>query len=112
MESEQFDREALTGGAVDEAQTQETLKSIYQQGYTSEPHAAVAYHGLHQSLKSGETGIFLGTAHPAKFKGTVEDILKISLPLPQELADCVDKPDLAHLLPADFDELRQFLLAL
>ncbi|TQV85054.1 threonine synthase [Aliikangiella coralliicola] len=109
METDQFDSNLLTGGAVNEEQTAETLKALYQQGYTSEPHAAVAYKGLHDSLQQDETGIFLGTAHPAKFKSTVEEILAIELPLPKALADCSEKKDLSHQTSADFGELAKFL---
>ena len=44
-------------------------------GYTSEPHAAIAYRALRDQLQPGEYGLFLGTAHPAKFKESVEAIL-------------------------------------
>ncbi len=109
METKQFAGSALSGIGVTEEQTEETLQAIYEQGYVSEPHAAVAYHGLHKSLEDGETGIFLGTAHPAKFKSTVEDILDIDLSLPKELAKCVVKEDLSHEFKADFKQLEEFL---
>ena len=109
MESEQFDRKGLIGGAVDDQQTQDSLKQLYQNDYISEPHAAVAYQGLQQSLKPGETGIFLGTAHPAKFKSTVESILELELPLPEELATCSVKQDLSSELTADFNQLEKYL---
>jgi len=112
METKQFDADQLTGTGVNEDLTEETLKEIYEQGYISEPHAAVAYHGLHQSLVDTETGIFLGTAHPAKFKSTVEDILNLDLSLPKELAECVVKEDLSHEFSADFKQLERFLLNL
>ncbi len=109
IESGQFDRTQLSGLAVDETQTAETLKSLHKQSYISEPHAAVAYQGLQDSLSTDEVGIFLGTAHPAKFKATVEDILRIDLPLPEAIAACAEKPDLSHSIEADFAILRRFL---
>ena len=112
MESDQFDRNQLSGCAVNEEQTAETVKELYSQGYTSEPHAAVAYRGLNDSLRPGETGIFLGTAHPAKFKSTVESILNLELPLPKELAECSVKEDLSVTLEADFDALKSHILNL
>jgi len=112
MDTDQFDRNALTGNAVDEEQTRATLKSLYQQNYTSEPHAAVAYQGLNKSLTDNETGIFLGTAHPAKFKSTVEDILDIEFPLPKELAACAVKEDLSLNIDAEFSELQEFIYSL
>lgn len=112
MQSKQFSSTALTGCAVNEEQTKETVKFLYQQGYASEPHAAVAYRGLQQSLKAGETGIFLGTAHPAKFQSTVEEILDIELTLPKPLADCAKKKDLSKEIAVDFDALKSFLYQL
>ncbi len=110
IESGQFDRDLLSGLAVDEHTTARTLKQLYQLGYISEPHAAVAYQGLHDSLTPEEVGIFLGTAHPAKFKSTVEELLNIELPLPEAIADCAEKVDLSIYMEADFQRLKQFLM--
>jgi len=112
IDSGQFEYSALSGIGVDEEQTEATLIDLFEKGYTSEPHAAVAYRGLHQSLEPGETGMFLGTAHPAKFKSTVEDILNIDLPLPKELAHCAVKDDLSHESTAEFGLLEDFLYKL
>lgn len=111
IESGQFDRQLLTGLAVDEAQTTDTLSSLHDQGYVSEPHAAVAYEGIKNDLDGDEFGIFLGTAHPAKFKSSVEDILNIELPLPEAIADCADKPDLSINIEPDYQSLRRFILS-
>ncbi|MEZ5471258.1 MAG: threonine synthase [Marinicella sp.] len=110
IESRQFNREQLSGLAVDETQTAETMQNLHQQGYISEPHAAVAYQGLQNSLQADEIGIFLGTAHPAKFKSTVENVLNIKLPLPQAIADCAQLPDLSTHIKADFVTLKQIIL--
>ncbi len=110
IQSAQFDRDSLSGLAVDEQQTATTLKDLHQQGYISEPHAAVAYQGLQDSLDDGETGIFLGTAHPAKFKSSVEEILGIKLPLPEAIADCTHKPDLSIEMEVQFESIKKILL--
>ncbi len=112
IDSGQFKAAELSGAGVDEKQTEASLLSLYEQNYLSEPHAAVAYHALHQSLSFSETGIFLGTAHPAKFQSTVENILDIDLSLPKALARCVIKNDLAHESSADFALLEDFLYKL
>jgi threonine synthase len=109
IETGQLDANDLTGCAVDEEQTQHSMQSLHQLGYIGEPHSGVAYYALQQSLKGNETGLFLGTAHPAKFKSSVEDILNIELPLPKEIAESSVKPDLSHQLSADFDALQEFL---
>ncbi len=109
IESGQFDRTLLSGLSVDEQVTADALKQLHQLGYVSEPHAAVAYQGIVEGLLCDEVGVFLGTAHPAKFKATVENILGIELPLPEAIAACVDKPDLSSNIEADFSALKHFL---
>lgn len=98
--------------AVSDETTKETLHELAKLGYTSEPHGAIAYRALRDELKDGEYGLFLGTAHPAKFKEVVEDILETTLPLPQALAERAELPLLSHYLPADFAPLRSFLMDL
>ena len=69
---------------MSDAETEKTMQNLYKKtGYILEPHAAIAYQTLENNLKDGETGIFLGTAHPAKFKADVDRILGIDLPLPK-----------------------------
>jgi threonine synthase len=112
IDSGQFDMEQLTGFAVDEQQTQASMLALQEDGYVSEPHAAVAYHALQHSLKPGETGIFLGTAHPAKFKSSVDEILHLDIDLPKALQESSARVDLATDLPADFSALEKALRAL
>ncbi|HEX4499666.1 MAG TPA: threonine synthase [Scandinavium sp.] len=97
--------------AVDDDTTKATMRELQEIGYTSEPHAAVAYRALRDQLNPGEYGLFLGTAHPAKFKESVEAILETQLSLPKELADRADLPLLSAHLPADFAELRKLMMA-
>ncbi len=98
--------------AVSDETTEDTMRELADIGYISEPHAAIAYRALRDQLQEGEFGLFIGTAHPAKFKESVDAILGQSLPLPKELADRADLPLLSHDLSADFSELRKFLMAL
>ncbi|WP_305818427.1 threonine synthase [Photobacterium leiognathi] len=73
-------------GAVTDEQTAETLKQMDAEGYVCEPHGAIAYRILNEQLNEGETGLFLCTAHPAKFKEVVDEILETDIPLPGPLA--------------------------
>lgn len=98
--------------AVNDQTTEETMRELAKKGYISEPHAAIAYRALRDQLKDGEFGLFIGTAHPAKFKESVEAILGQALPLPKALADRAELPLLSHDLPSDFSEMRKFLMAL
>ena len=100
----------LAYGAVSDETTQATMRELAELGYLSEPHAAIAYRLLRDQLQEGEYGLFLGTAHPAKFRESVEEILGQTLTLPQALADRADLPLLSHRMPAEFAALRKFLL--
>jgi threonine synthase len=99
----------ITGVALSEEDTSEALKSLYSQGYLSEPHAAIAAQALNLTLSDEEKGIFLGTAHPAKFKDVVDKELAIELPLPVELAAVENKDILSATLAADFSQLKAHL---
>ncbi|SES96197.1 threonine synthase [Thalassotalea agarivorans] len=103
--------ECVSSVSIDEEQTQTGVIQLNKLGYISEPHAAVAYKALKYSSEEGEHGIFLGTAHPAKFKDVVESILGQPIGLPKELADCAGETILSVDLPADFDQLKTYILA-
>ncbi len=94
---------------VDDETTKAAMRELNATGYVSEPHAAIAYRALRDQLQPGEYGLFLGTAHPAKFKESVEAILGEQLPLPEALAARADLPLLSHELPADYQQLRAFM---
>jgi len=101
--------ECVSSVSVDEEQTQSTMLQLSKFGYISEPHAAVAFKALAQ-CDENEFGVFLGTAHPAKFKEVVESILGTPIGLPKELADCAGEPILSSELSTDFALLRDYLL--
>ena len=100
----------LHSAAISDAQTEDTLRAMNQLGYLCEPHGAVAYEVLKQDLQPGETGLFLCTAHPAKFKESVERILNLTLPLPEALDKHSKLPLLSDEMENDFAQLRAYLL--
>ena len=100
----------LHSAAISDAQTEDTLRAMNQLGYLCEPHGAVAYEVLKQDLQAGETGLFLCTAHPAKFKESVERILDLTLPLPEALDKHNKLPLLSNEMENDFAQLRAYLL--
>lgn len=107
-----IDKACLKGEMVDEEYTQLAMRQLAQQGYTSEPHAAIAYHAVSHDLQDGEIGLFLGTAHPAKFRETVENVLGNPISLPKPLADVAGEDSLAVDLPASYDALKQHMMNL
>jgi len=100
----------LHSAAISDAQTEDTLRAMNQLGYLCEPHGAVAYEVLKQDLQPGESGLFLCTAHPAKFKESVERILDLTLPLPEALDKHNKLPLLSDEMENDFAQLRAYLL--
>ena len=107
-----LDKSVIRGESVDEEYTQLAMRQLLKEGYTSEPHAAIAYRAVSHDLEPGEIGVFLGTAHPAKFRETVENVLGTPLSLPQPLADCANKESLEAELPADYEALKAHMFAL
>lgn len=105
-----WDLKELGAAALNDAETEAALKAEYAEGYLCEPHGAIAYQALKDQLQAGETGIFLCTAHPAKFKESVERILDIELPLPEALDKHNKLPLLSDEMGADFATLRAYLL--
>ncbi|SES63514.1 threonine synthase [Thorsellia anophelis] len=106
-----WDLNELGSGKVTDQVTAETMKALDALGYVSEPHAAVAYRLLRDQLQPGEFGLFLGTAHPAKFIESVESILDKKIDLPEALAKRASLELLSHKMQDDFSELRAFLMS-
>lgn len=105
-------RDDIEAMAVDEDDTLLGVRQLWQLGYLSEPHAAVAYKALKRSLAPDEFGIFFATAHPAKFKEQVENILGSPIALPAALAACAAEPGLSQDIAADFAALEQVIRTL
>jgi len=103
--------DCISSVSIDEEQTQSTVLQLAKLGYISEPHAAVAYKALQYNASESEFGVFLGTAHPAKFKEVVESILGQPIGLPKELADCASETILSKDMAANFNDLRDYLLS-
>ncbi|TMP56083.1 threonine synthase [Pseudoalteromonas sp. S1612] len=97
--------------SVDEQNTKSVMKKIQQLGYIAEPHTAIAYQGLVENKATDAAGIFLATAHPAKFKESVEEVLNTEIAMPKPLADALAKPCLAIDMHNDYDDLRSELFA-
>lgn len=105
-----WDLKELGYGKLSDDETQEAMRELHQKGYVCEPHGSIAYKILQDNLEEGDTGIFLCTAHPAKFKENVDRILNIDEPLPEALATRADLPLLSDEMAPDFKTLRAYLL--
>lgn len=101
--------DTLGKGAVTDEQSAESVKELNDLGYLCEPHGSIAYRVLTEQLQPGETGLFLCTAHPAKFKEVVDDILGTDIELPAPLAKHAAMELLSEELNNDFDALKTVL---
>ena len=110
LDNNWFSYEHFFSHAVDEAKTEEVMHQLHDKGYLAEPHTAIAYDGLKRDLSEDGVGVFLATAHPAKFKESVERILNVELDMPKPLADALAKTCLAEDLVNDYHVLREALL--
>ncbi|MEC4087701.1 threonine synthase [Pseudoalteromonas rubra] len=110
LDSGYFPKYEFYSRSVSEERTQEVMRQVAKGGYVTEPHTAIAYEGLLLDGQPEETGIFLATAHPAKFRETVEAVLEQAIEMPEALASALEKPCLAEPLSADYDALKQAVL--
>ena len=97
-------------GKLSDDETKLAMKETQALGYITEPHGAIAYKVLQNNLEEGDVGIFLCTAHPAKFKESVDCILGTDIDLPEALATRANLDILSDEMEADFAKLREYLL--
>ena len=102
----------ITGTTYSDDQIRESLLSCYQRTeYLTDPHGAVAYRALKEQLRPDELGIFLETAHPAKFTETVEQIVGPgNVPMPERLAEFLKGEKKTVEMGIDFEAFKEYLL--
>ncbi len=93
-------------------QTRQAIAEVFEEtGYILDPHGAVAYLGLSAFMRQNEvTGIFLETAHPAKFYQVVEEEIHQKVAIPERLAKSLELSKKSIGISNRFDDLKQFLL--
>ena len=103
----------ISGTTYTDEQIRETVKTTYQQtGYLLDPHGACGFRALKEGLKEGEVGIFLETAHPAKFLETVEDIIADKVTIPAKLQEFMKGEKQSLPLSKEFADFKAYLLKL
>ena len=84
---------------------------LKETGYELDPHGAVGYSALRDHLNNGELGLFLETAHPAKFIDTVEKYTGKRVEIPARLQKFAEGTKQTVKIKADYTELKNRLLA-
>jgi threonine synthase len=91
--------------------TELCIKHTFQEtNYVLDPHGAVAMLGLRKFMSAESAGIFLETAHPAKFTETVEPAIAQKIDIPETLKSCLSRPEHVTKLKADYQEFRSILV--
>ncbi len=102
----------ISGCTYSDEQIAETMLKTYKEtGYLLDPHGAVAYRSLEEGLESSETGIFLETAHPAKFKSTVEAIINEEIEIPDKLAAFLNRDKNTVKMTSGFTAFKNYLMS-
>ena len=103
----------ITGTTYTDEQIRETVKSVYDKtGYLLDPHGACGYRALQEGLSAKENGVFLETAHPAKFLDTVESIVGEKVEIPLKLQEFMKGEKQSIDMSKEFADFKAYLLSL
>ena len=101
----------ISGATYNDEQIKETMRKCYAEtGYVLDPHGACGYRALEEQLKPGEIGIFCETAHPAKFKEKVDEILGIDVEIPERLQAFMKGTKQSIPMTKEFADFKEYLL--
>ena len=101
----------ISGATYSDDQIKEIMRQCYKEtGYILDPHGACGYQALVDGLKEDEVGVFCETAHPAKFKEKVDDILSIDVEIPDRLAAFMKGEKQSVPMTKEFADFKSYLL--
>jgi len=101
----------ISGARYTDDDIRRIVKDTFENtGYLLDPHGACGYQALLDGLRAGETGVFLETAHPAKFKETVDAITGGDVEIPEKLQAFMKGAKQSIEMEADFDLFKAYLL--
>ena len=101
----------ISGATYSDEQIRQAMRQCYEEtGYILDPHGACGYQALAEGLKPGEVGVFCETAHPAKFKEKVDDILGIDVDIPARLRAFMQGQKQSVPMTKDFADFKQYLM--
>ena len=101
----------ISGSTYTDEQIRQTIRACYEETkYILDPHGACGYQALADGLKDGEIGVFCETAHPAKFKEKVDEILGIDVEIPERLANFMKGQKQSVPMSKEFADFKQYLM--
>ena len=102
----------ISGATYTDEQIAETMRQcLAETGYQLDPHGACGYRALQEGLREGEVGFFIETAHPAKFKQTVDSICGGDVVIPERLQAFMKGTKQSIPMSKDYDSFKAFLKA-
>ena len=103
----------ISGATYSNEQIRKTMAACYgATGYILDPHGACGYRALRELLQEGETGVFCETAHPAKFKEKVDEIIGIDVEIPERLAAFMKGEKQSVGISKEFEDFKTYLLSI
>lgn len=105
----------VAGAYFTDEQTQTAMREVYKRsGYVLDPHGAIGYLGLKKYLNQNSNliGVFLETAHPAKFKEVVDDTLSFSTEIPARLNEFLVAEKKTIKMSKQFEDFKSVLPSL
>lgn len=104
-------RKDISGARYSDEQIADAIRNCLKStGYQLDPHGACGYQALKECLKAGEVGVFLETAHPAKFKEKVEAITGSEIAIPERLQAFMRGTKQSVELSKQFADFKDFLM--
>ena len=101
----------ISGATFTDEEIRATVQQTYEEtGYLLDPHGACGYRALKAGLQPGETGVFLETAHPAKFLKTIEDIIQKEIQIPEKLQAFMRGTKQTVEMSKEFADFKDYLL--
>ncbi len=101
----------ISGATYTDDQIRDTVARVFQSfGYLLDPHGACGYRALEEGLQEGESGVFLETAHPAKFRDVVSGIIQQDVAIPAGLKAFMKGKKQTVPMSKDFASFKQYLL--
>ena len=101
----------ISGATYTDDRIREAMRQCYEAtGYVLDPHGACGWRALKELLQPSEVGVFLETAHPAKFKEKVDDILGTDIAIPERLQAFMRGKKQSVEMANDFDAFKSFLM--
>ena len=101
----------ISGATYKDEQIRKTMQQCYEEtGYVLDPHGACGYQALKDGLKPGEIGVFCETAHPAKFKEKVDDILGTDIEIPARLKAFMEGQKQSVEMSKEFADFKAYLM--